>query len=192
MVVPRARSATARAIGLRKDRARWNIGPTAPTTKNAPINKESKPTHATKLQPLDLAQLSAGSSSGGSTTPCAVTNAPGDPSWWQFVPDPQRAQPLPSTYQHKQPPGCAPDFEEGELLPQGDDGEYQDPKLPPGVIDISKNCDGATAKSNASTNGPALCLSGVVQLAQAHKRAQNAAASRRREMPPATKPRGIA
>ena len=66
-------------------------------------DKESKPTHATKLQPLDLAQLSAESSSGGSTTPCAVTNAPGDPSWWQFVPSPEKAQPLPSTFQHKQP-----------------------------------------------------------------------------------------
>ena len=61
-----------------------------------------------------------------------------------------------------------------------------------GSLTFRKNCDGAIAKSNASTNGPAQCLSSVVKLAQAHKRAQSAAASRRREMPPATKPRGIA
>ena len=62
--------------------------------------------YAQKLQNQFLAQSSAGSSSGGSTTPCAVTNAPGDPSWWQLIPDPEKAQPLPRTYQHKQPAGC--------------------------------------------------------------------------------------
>ena len=100
--------------------------------------KESAPASVTKLHHLHLAQFSAESSSGGSTTPCAVTNAPGDPSWWQFTTDPERAQPLPSTFQHKQPPGCAPDFEEGELLPPGDDGADQDPRLPPGVVDIAE------------------------------------------------------
>ena len=99
---------------------------------------ETTRAYAQKLQSQFLEQQSADSSSGGSTTPCAVTNAPGDHSWWQLVPDPKRAQPLPSTFQHKQPPGCAPGLEEGEIMPQGDEDEYQDPKLPPGVIDISE------------------------------------------------------
>ena len=101
-------------------------------------NKESRPANATKRHHTALAQSSADCSKTGTTTPRAVTNAPGDPSWWQFVPSPEKAQPLPSTYQHKQPAGCAPDFEEGELLPPDDDGSYQDPRLPPGVIDISE------------------------------------------------------
>ena len=103
---------------------------------------DSTRAYALKLHNQFLAQSSAGSSSGGSTTPCAVTNAPGDPSWWQLIPDPEKAQPLPRTYQHKQPAGCAPGLEEGEIQPQGHDDEYQDPKLPPGVIDISEELRG--------------------------------------------------
>ena len=98
---------------------------------------ESTRAYAKKLQTQLLAQTSADSSSGGSTTPCAATNAPGDSSWWELIPDPQRAQPLPRTYQHKQPAGCAPQWEEGEITPAVDDGEYQDPRLPPGVVDIA-------------------------------------------------------
>ena len=100
--------------------------------------KECTPATESKLHQLQLAQFSADSSSGGSTTPCAVTNAPGDQSWWEFVPDPANAQPLPSRYQHDQPPGCAPGLEEGELLPPGEDEEDQDPRLPPGIVDIAE------------------------------------------------------
>ena len=100
---------------------------------------EKESTHAaeSKLHQLQQAQMSADDSSGGSTTPCVATNAPGDRSWWALTPDPQKAQPLPRDYQHKQPAGCAPQIEDGEIVPAEDDGEYQDPRLPPGVIDIT-------------------------------------------------------
>ena len=99
--------------------------------------KETNPALTTKQHQLDWAQMSADSSSGGSTTPCVATNAPGDRSWWALTPDPQKAQPLPRDYQHKQPAGCAPQWEDGEIVPAEDDGEYQDPRLPPGVVDIA-------------------------------------------------------
>ena len=100
--------------------------------------KESCSADATKQQHAVLQRTGADCSKSGETAPNAVTNAPGDPSWWQLVPSPENAQPLPRIYQHKQPVGCAPDFEKGELLPPDDDGSYQDPRLPPGVVDISE------------------------------------------------------
>ena len=54
------------------------------------------------------------------------------------MPSPENAQPLPRTAYQKQPIGCAPDIEEGELLPPNDDDSYQDPRVPPGVVDISE------------------------------------------------------
>ena len=125
---------------------------------------ESTRAYAKKLQTQLLAQTSADSSSGGSTAPCAATNAPGGPSWWELIPDPQRAQPLPRTYQHKQPAGCAPQWEEGEITPVVDDGEYQDPRLPPGVVDIADELRWKhRQKSNTYANGPALLLPDVPQ-----------------------------
>ena len=123
-----------RFTGKHKDNMEhWSYG-----TDDDETHEASTRAYEWKLQKHLQAQSSAGSSSGGSTTPCAVTNAPGDQSWWQLVPDPQKAQPLPRTYQHKQPAGCAPGLEEGEIQTQGHDDEGQDPKLPPGVIDISE------------------------------------------------------
>ena len=67
---------------------------------------------ASKQQHAALKRKSAECTKTAVTAPNAVTNAPGDPSWWQLIPSPEKAQPLPRTYQHKQPDGCAPDIEE--------------------------------------------------------------------------------
>ena len=112
-------------------------------------NKESHSADATKQHHAALAHTSADCSKPDSTAPNAVTNAPGDPSWWQLIPSPENAQPLPRTYQHKQPIGCAPDFEEGEVLPPDDDGSEQDPRLPPRESSISRrSCGGDIERSN--------------------------------------------
>ena len=101
-------------------------------------NKESYPGDAAKQHQAALQRTDADCSKPGTTAAKAVTNAPGDPSWWRLVPHPENARPLPRSDPQKQQCGFAPEMEEGELKPADDDDSYQDPRLPPGVIDISE------------------------------------------------------
>ena len=72
----------------------------------------------------------------------AVTNAPGDPSWANLEPHPENARPPP----RMDPPDMnftfvpEPPFDKLPWTPEQPDEteDYQDPRLPPGVIDITE------------------------------------------------------
>ena len=85
-----------------------------------------------------MERRSADSSKPHTTEAAAVTNAPGDPSWAQLEPHPENARPPP----RMDPPDLKFTFtpEKIEWTPETADEteDYQDPRLPPGVIDISE------------------------------------------------------
>ena len=85
-----------------------------------------------------MERSSADSSKPHTTEAAAVTNAPGDPSWAQLEPHPENARPPPQM----DPPDLKFTFtpEKIEWTPETADEteDYQDPRLPPGVIDISE------------------------------------------------------
>ena len=73
----------------------------------------------------------------------AVTNAPDDPSWANLEPHPENARPPP----RMDPPAMhftfapEPPFDKlpGTHEQPDEDEDYQDPRLPPGVIDITED-----------------------------------------------------
>ena len=65
--------------------------------------KETSSGAFTFQQPADKERRSADCSRTDKTVVAAVTNAPGDPAWWQMVPPPEKATPLPRTDTPDQP-----------------------------------------------------------------------------------------
>ena len=67
------------------------------TDDDEPPKKETSSGAFTFQQPAAKERRSADCSRTDKTDAAAVTNAPGDPSWWQMVPSPENATPLPRT-----------------------------------------------------------------------------------------------
>ena len=159
------------------------------TDDDEPLKKESCSGDATKQQEAALKRTSADCSKTDRAGAAAVTNAPGDPSWWRLVPDPGNARPLPRTDPQKQHCGFAPELEEGELKPAEDDDSFQDPRLPPGVIDISEELRWRHRERQRQSKWAKNVLARSGWLSAGPM--QIAATSHRPGMPPARKPRGM-
>ena len=123
------------------------------TDDDEPTKKETTSGAFTFQQPDAKERRSADCSRTDTTVAAAVTNAPGDPSWWQMVPPPEKATPLPRTGAPDQPFTFTPESVTWTQEATDDEDTYQDPRLPPGVIDISEEPGGGIAKGNARANG---------------------------------------
>ena len=108
------------------------------TDDDEPPNKEcSWCDDASKQHHAELKRTCAESSKPDTSDDAAVTNAPGDPSWARLEPHPENARPPPYMDPPQQHFTFAPAAVEWTPETAEDDYSYQDPSLPPGVIDIS-------------------------------------------------------
>ena len=166
----------------------WAYG----TDDDEPPKKESDRDASSTQQHAEKKRRSADSSKPNTHDDEAVTNAPGDPSWARLEPHPENARPPPQM----DPPNLqftfAPAAVEWTPKTADEDDSYQDPRLPPGVIDISEElrwrhrerqrqsewAQQLLARSGLFSAGP---LRGPLRQKTSH----------RLGMPPARKPRGI-
>ena len=128
------------------------------TDDDEPPNKEcSWCDDASKQHHAELKRTCAESSKPDTSDDAAVTNAPGDPSWARLEPHPENARPPPQM----DPPNLQFTFapEKVEWTPEtaDEDESYQDPRLPPGVIESRRSCGGVTASDSVKANGQNNC-----------------------------------
>ena len=108
------------------------------TDDDEPPNKECWRDDASKQHHAAMKRTSADSRKPDTCDDKALTNAPGDPSWAQLEPHPENARPPPHMEPPKQQSSFAPAAVDWPQEATDDDNSYQDPRLPPGVIDISE------------------------------------------------------
>ena len=98
------------------------------TDDDEPTKKETTSGAFTFQQTDAMERRSADCSRSDKTDAAAVTNAPGDQSWWQLVPPPERATPLPQSDTPKQPFRFVPAKVETTHGKADEDDAYQDPR----------------------------------------------------------------